>query len=51
MFYLSTKEHLEWVGAAKEGGEGGMWVPVECVGVGAALSISRSSSSTSSFQT
>lgn len=50
--HLAAKEHLEGVGATKEGGEGGVWVAVERVREGAALAIGRSSSSTStsSFQ-
>lgn len=47
--HLATKEHLEGVGAAKEGGEGGVRVPMERVREGAALAIGCSSSS--SFQT
>lgn len=42
---LPAEEHLEGVGPAEEGGEGGMGVPVECVGVAAPLAIRGAPSS------
>lgn len=46
--HLAAEEHLEGVGATKEGGEGGVRVAMERVCEGASLSVGGSSSSSSS---